>query len=121
MDAPSRRPIFPWQVPHACAEDRAMGLELELIELVRSRSLARDRGRSVEPFDRDIDQVLGGVGRPRRRGRHGDGCVLSAAGLAGRLIELAARLLVQFDDQLNDVWEPFLIDDDVVVPAALRP
>lgn len=46
--------------------------------------------------------------------------MLRAADLAGQLIEMVARLLVQFDDQLTDVWEPFLIDDDAVGPAALR-
>ncbi|WP_426570642.1 hypothetical protein [Aquihabitans sp. McL0605] len=50
-------PLFPWQEGRACQADRAMGLELELIELVRARSLALGAGRSVETHDREIGQV----------------------------------------------------------------
>jgi hypothetical protein len=39
---------FPWQEGHACREDRAMGFELELIELVNRRKIAESAGDPVD-------------------------------------------------------------------------
>ncbi|MGN6693642.1 MAG: hypothetical protein ACTHN0_05645 [Aquihabitans sp.] len=52
------QPTFPWQDGHACHEDRAMGLELELIELVRQRDEAKGSVDAVERVDRQIDDVM---------------------------------------------------------------
>jgi len=49
---------FPWQQPRACHDDRAMGLELELIELVRRREEAVGDGTSTERLDDQIDDVM---------------------------------------------------------------
>ncbi|HWJ61048.1 MAG TPA: hypothetical protein VNS19_03685 [Acidimicrobiales bacterium] len=54
---PTHEP-FPWQDGHACHEDRAMGLELELIELVRRRDAAVEAQEPVEQVDREIDAVM---------------------------------------------------------------
>lgn len=50
----------PWQSGHAAPEDQALGLELELIELVRQRAEAVGDGNSVtvDRLDADIDGVL---------------------------------------------------------------
>lgn len=49
---------FPWEEAHACHEDRAMGFELELIELVHQRELAEAEGAPVTALDRQIDAVM---------------------------------------------------------------
>lgn len=43
-DAPTR---FPWEEGHACPQDRALGLELELIELVHALDGA-DRAQAAQ-------------------------------------------------------------------------
>lgn len=46
---------YPWEQPRAAPEDRAVGLELELIELVH------DRGSDLAPQDaatREVDQEI---------------------------------------------------------------
>ena len=55
-DAPE---TYPWEVGHAAGEDRAMGLELELIELQRTRELAEEHGEPVDPIEEEITEVLG--------------------------------------------------------------
>lgn len=57
---------FPWESGHAAPQDRALGLELELIELVRRRDAAAgpdgdraDRAR----LEAEIDGVLGELDR----------------------------------------------------------
>ncbi|CAN5838431.1 hypothetical protein BH23ACT2_BH23ACT2_15890 [soil metagenome] len=61
--APADGP-FPWEEAHAAPEDRAVGLELELIELVRRRD---DIGDASDPevvqIDREIDAVVAELGR----------------------------------------------------------
>jgi hypothetical protein len=54
---------FPWQQPRACHDDRAMGLELELIELVRCRDEAVADGASTERLDAQIDDVMAALAR----------------------------------------------------------
>ena len=51
---------FPWQTGRAWSEDRAMGLELELIELVRLREVARDEGavHAVTGLDERIEDTM---------------------------------------------------------------
>lgn len=49
---------FPWQQPRACHDDRAMGLELELIELVRCREESVADGASTDRLDDQIDDVM---------------------------------------------------------------
>lgn len=49
---------FPWQQPKACHDDRAMGLELELIELVRQRDETVADGGSTEQLEAQIDDVM---------------------------------------------------------------
>jgi hypothetical protein len=56
-DAPDE--TYPWEVGHASEEDRAMGLELELIELQRTRELAEEHGEAVDPIEEEITEVLG--------------------------------------------------------------
>lgn len=50
---------FPWEVAHAAPQDRALGLELELIELVRRR---REVAVAADPdavrLDREIDRTI---------------------------------------------------------------
>lgn len=60
---PSTLTPFPWQQPRACHDDRAMGLELELIELVRCRDEAVTDGASTERLDVQIDDVMGALAR----------------------------------------------------------
>lgn len=51
---------FPWEQGRAAPEDRALGLELELIELVHRRDVLHD-DRSIEArgLEREIDQTMG--------------------------------------------------------------
>lgn len=50
---------FPWAAPHAAPEDRAVGYELELIELVRRRDLVADaEGAHARELDAEIAEVL---------------------------------------------------------------
>lgn len=49
----------PWEVAHAAPEDRALGLELELIELVRRRGGATGPGPAeASLLDAEIERVL---------------------------------------------------------------
>lgn len=41
--------VHPWQEGHAAPEDRAVGLELQLIELVHRRDEAQDQGDIADP------------------------------------------------------------------------
>jgi hypothetical protein len=54
---------FPWEEAHAAPEDQAVGLELELIELVQRRTSIPDEndGEAVA-LDREIDQTLTALG-----------------------------------------------------------
>jgi hypothetical protein len=56
--SPTPQPTFPWQDGHACHEDRAMGLELELIELVRQRDEAGAPADAVARVDDQIADVM---------------------------------------------------------------
>lgn len=57
--ARSRHPQpFPWEIGHASPDDRAMGLELELIELTRRRGEAVAGTESAARLDREIDRTL---------------------------------------------------------------
>ncbi|WP_421118621.1 hypothetical protein ACE2AJ_14790 [Aquihabitans daechungensis] len=56
---PATTKPFPWQEGHACREDRAMGFELELIELVHRREIAVERGEAVDALDQQIDEIMG--------------------------------------------------------------
>jgi len=58
MQVPPRKQVFPWQLSRACLADRAMGLELQLIELTRLRAIAVDSGDSVSAHDREISEIL---------------------------------------------------------------
>lgn len=49
---------YPWEVGHASPEDRAMGLELELIELEHTREVAEDHGDPVAPIEDEISEVI---------------------------------------------------------------
>jgi hypothetical protein len=51
-------PPFPWQRGRACHEDRAMGLELELTELVRRRDLAEADGLPTQALEAQIEDVM---------------------------------------------------------------
>ena len=51
-------PSFPWQRARACHDDRAMGLELELIELVRRRKVAAHEGVPTDVLEREIEEVM---------------------------------------------------------------
>ncbi len=63
---PSEVPVgvgpFPWEEAHAAPEDRAVGLELELIELVCQRRLLLDDGVDARALDREIDLVVAELG-----------------------------------------------------------
>jgi len=50
------RDRFPWEEGRACPEDRALGIELELIELVHQREVA-DADRDVVHV-REIDDTM---------------------------------------------------------------
>ncbi len=49
---------FPWQEGRACREDRAMGLELELIELVHRREIAEAVGDPLAALDAAITATM---------------------------------------------------------------
>jgi len=50
---------FPWEAAHAAPQDRALGLELELIELVRRRSeLTGTEIAEARQLDGEIDRTL---------------------------------------------------------------
>ncbi len=54
---------FPWEEGHAAPEDRAVGLELELIELVHRRENVRDdQPAKAEAIDAEIDRTLARLG-----------------------------------------------------------
>lgn len=55
--APTR---FPWEEGHACPEDRALGLELQLIELVHERDAlaAAAPPERLERLDEQIDATM---------------------------------------------------------------
>ena len=54
---------FPWEEAHAAPEDRAVGLELELIELVARRtSMPDDNGGEARALDHEIDETLAALG-----------------------------------------------------------
>ncbi|MEO6628031.1 MAG: hypothetical protein ABIP03_05620 [Aquihabitans sp.] len=57
---PTDRDTAPWQSGHAAPEDQALGLELELIELVRQRSEAESESNRIvaDRLDTEIDGVL---------------------------------------------------------------
>lgn len=57
---PTGMDTAPWQSGHAAPEDRALGLELELIELVRQRSDAEAESDRVvaDRLETEIDGVL---------------------------------------------------------------
>ncbi len=56
--------LHPWEARHAAPEDRAVGLELELIELVQRRSETSDRFPAEQQvLDRQIDQALAELDR----------------------------------------------------------
>lgn len=55
---------FPWEGGHAAPEDRAVGIELELIELVHRRELIpRASDPEAVMLDQAIDQTLERLGR----------------------------------------------------------
>lgn len=58
LKPPATHRTFPWQDGRACHEDRAMGLELELIELVRQRDEAEPSVAAAERVDDLIDDVM---------------------------------------------------------------
>lgn len=51
-------PAPAWDTPHASLQDRALGLELELIELVRRRDEAAAHGTDEPWLTDDIRRVL---------------------------------------------------------------
>lgn len=54
---------FPWEVAHAAPEDQAVGLELQLIELVaRRRSIRDDADPEAILIDVEIEAVLTDLG-----------------------------------------------------------
>ncbi len=54
---------FPWEEAHAAPEDQAVGLELELIELVARRtSIADPADAEALALDVEIDQTLTRLG-----------------------------------------------------------
>lgn len=56
-------PPFPWEVSHAAPEDRAVGLELELIDLVARRNAIRDASDpEASRLDDDIEILFGELG-----------------------------------------------------------
>lgn len=61
--APTTGP-FPWEEAHAAPEDRAVGLELELIELVRRRGDIVDAtSPEAQALDREIEATLTQLGQ----------------------------------------------------------
>ncbi|QXC59212.1 hypothetical protein KSP35_12405 [Aquihabitans sp. G128] len=54
---------FAWEVAHAAPEDRAVGLELELIELVaRRQSMVDTYDGESEALDAEIERTLAELG-----------------------------------------------------------
>jgi hypothetical protein len=53
---------YPWERPAVLPEDRAMGLELELIELGHERDEAESEGQPTAPIEAEIDDVLEELG-----------------------------------------------------------
>lgn len=49
---------YPWETSAVLPEDKAMGLELELIELEHERDEAEHEGAPVEAIDEEITEVL---------------------------------------------------------------
>jgi hypothetical protein len=63
QEHPAAAGPFPWEEAHAAPEDRAVGLELELIELVSRRTnLTDDRDGEAQALDREIDLTLAELG-----------------------------------------------------------
>lgn len=57
--AHQREQRFPWEIGHASPEDRALGLELQLIELNRRRRMiARPDHPEARRLDVEIEEVL---------------------------------------------------------------
>ena len=57
MARPRRPQPFPWEIGHATPQDRAMGLELELIELVRRRQDVLVGDPEALRLDGEIDRT----------------------------------------------------------------
>lgn len=54
---------FPWEVAHAAPEDQAVGLELQLIELVaRRRSIRDDADPEAVFIEAEIELILDDLG-----------------------------------------------------------
>ena len=49
---------YPWEHPAVLPEDRAMGLELELIELEHEREETESEGGRTETIEAEIDDVV---------------------------------------------------------------
>lgn len=61
--APQSGP-YPWESTHAAVEDKALGLELELIELVRRRNdIADATDPDARILDAEIDWLLAELGQ----------------------------------------------------------
>lgn len=55
---------YPWESTHAAVEDKALGLELELIELVRRRNDIPDAADpDARILDAEIDWLLAELGQ----------------------------------------------------------
>ena len=57
MARPRRPQTFPWEIGHATPQDRAMGLELELIELGRRRQAVLVGDPEALRLDGEIDRT----------------------------------------------------------------
>lgn len=53
---------FPWEESHAAPEDRAVGVELQLIDLVAQRAAISAGDARASVIDREIDQLLTELG-----------------------------------------------------------
>jgi hypothetical protein len=53
---------YPWQRPAVLPEDRAMGLELELIELGHELDETESEGGPTAPIEAEMDEVLQELG-----------------------------------------------------------
>lgn len=53
---------LPWEEGHAAPEDQAVGLELELIELVTRRKALPGDDPAARPLDAEIDETLTRLG-----------------------------------------------------------
>jgi len=61
---PASQGPFPWEQGHAAPEDQAVGLELELIELVsRRQSMVDTYDGESQALDAEIDRTLAALGR----------------------------------------------------------